>query len=40
METHARHESRTLTIENTDQNLPSTDIDTTIKFRDAPSPST
>ncbi|MDH6284510.1 hypothetical protein [Prescottella agglutinans] len=30
----ARHGSQTLTVENTDQNLPATDIDTTNKFLD------
>lgn len=31
---HARHGSQTLTVENTEQNLPATDIDTTNKFLD------
>ncbi|EME18514.1 hypothetical protein [Rhodococcus triatomae] len=31
---HAAHGSQTLTIENTDQNLPATDIDTTNQFLD------
>ncbi|MCC4306861.1 MULTISPECIES: hypothetical protein [unclassified Rhodococcus (in: high G+C Gram-positive bacteria)] len=31
---HAKHGSQTLAIENTDQNLPSADIDTTNKFLD------